>query len=455
MHIDWILGSISYRLSAGTPFKFDDADLYAVAENHRHEERGPQQDGATDLGYRLDPDVITVPLHFHAASGSVLDGYRDTLRAMFKPRPANDPGIFRVTRDDGEVRQVDAYPFGRVGIRLVKEEYPGHMHKAVVQLKVPDPRWYDPVPGTATAGGGALADWWLGGLTIGTANVLEHTTSPTQGQTWTYTGTVANGNPWSIVIRSNKATAVVGADPIAVAFQASSNDDRFYFLPPTTHWAQWDGASIAVGDSVMAAGTHNYFLVSNGGTVSLYRDSTLINSGLSTRGLVGSAAHRRWRSSYTNVRFWPEALPNAAVYNLALDTTQRAGLNATLNGEDEGVALAYEGDWPAFPIIRLAGPISDPVITNTATGETLDFTGTTIGSTDFYTIDTRYGQKTVKDGGGISRLSGLSTDSDLYSFHLEPSPLATGGTNVITLGGTATGTATLMTITYYNRFIGF
>jgi hypothetical protein len=127
----------------------------------------------------------------------------------------------------------------------------------------------------------------------------------------------------------------------------------------------------------------------------------------------------------------------------------------TTGGSAIAGSIAYRGDWKEYPVIRVRGPISDPVIANAATGETLDFTGFTIGSTDYYDIDTRYGRKTVVNSGGDNKIAQLSADSDLDTFHLAADPETAGGVNVLTLAGTATSGSTLLTISYYNRYTGF
>jgi hypothetical protein len=77
------------------------------------------------------------------------------------------------------------------------------------------------------------------------------------------------------------------------------------------------------------------------------------------------------------------------------------------------------------------GPITSPVITNAITGDKLDFTGTTIVGGASYTIDCRYGQKTVVDSAGANQISKLTSDSDLSTFCLLPDPDAPGGANTL------------------------
>jgi hypothetical protein len=59
--------------------------------------------------------------------------------------------------------------------------------------------------------------------------------------------------------------------------------------------------------------------------------------------------------------------------------------------------ITYNGTFEEYPIVIIQGPITNPVITNITTGDKLDFTGTTINSGTTYTIDLRYGVKTVTD----------------------------------------------------------
>ncbi len=96
-------------------------------------------------------------------------------------------------------------------------------------------------------------------------------------------------------------------------------------------------------------------------------------------------------------------------------------------------SLTYGGTWRTYPIVTITGPATDCVITNTTTSEKLDFTGHTISQGDSYEIDCRYGYKTVKNSAGTNKISELSNDSDLATFHFEANPDSTSGVNVITL----------------------
>jgi len=126
---------------------------------------------------------------------------------------------------------------------------------------------------------------------------------------------------------------------------------------------------------------------------------------------------------------------------------------STLDGTQ---SVTYAGDMPAYPSrIRITGPITDCVITNTTTGEILDFTGTAIAAGDYYDIDCRYGNKTVTDAAGVNRIADLTADSDLATWRLVPSETgAATRINTITVYGSDTTAATGVSITYTTRYSG-
>ena len=104
--------------------------------------------------------------------------------------------------------------------------------------------------------------------------------------------------------------------------------------------------------------------------------------------------------------------------------------------------------WDTYPTIVILGPVTGLKITNNTTGDLLDFGSNTIGSSTTYTIDTRYGYKSVTDQLGASQVSKLSTTSDLATWRLVP------GVNSITVVGTALDGNTRIYIQGNRRFIG-
>lgn len=118
-------------------------------------------------------------------------------------------------------------------------------------------------------------------------------------------------------------------------------------------------------------------------------------------------------------------------------------------------AITYAGDVRDFPQLRIIGPIKNCVITNTTTGEKLDFTGYTIGPGDWLDIDCRYASKSVNDAAGNNRLYALTDDSDLSTFHLAPSETgAVTQVNIFTVTGSGVTAGTAVTLWYYDRFSG-
>ena len=460
--IEIIRGATTYVLNDPAdrtiPFSVEEADL-GGASVRNIEQSGPFQDGSTHLGHRLEPSTHTLRIFVRGASSSALDGHRDTLNKMFQPVDGV-PIIFKMTRDDGAIRYLDTWRQGPLAIPLDKTTRPGFTHKAVVQLRASDPVWYNPTAETEAFTPPA-GEWWLGLATIGSANVMTHVESPTQGQLWTHSGSVAAGSPFTIAIRSEQSTA-----DFRYAFVSSiPAGERTSFATFGTVGDVVYGSG-TVGDfaySGMTAGTHNYFLLSRGTALELYRDTTLLNSSAGTTnsipGTAGGTA--RWRSDQTGTAtsYWVPALPNAAVYNIALNPTQLSSLSAAMDAAGSGgsaysAPIAYVGDVNSFPVITLTGPIADPIITNETTGDTLNFTGGTLGTADTWIVDTRYGRKSALRG-TVSVANFLSTDSDLATFRLAPDPIASGGTNVITVDSTDAGTAAVVTIEYYNRYLSY
>ncbi len=121
---------------------------------------------------------------------------------------------------------------------------------------------------------------------------------------------------------------------------------------------------------------------------------------------------------------------------------------------NQTTAISYTGTWPVNPTIIIKGPLTNPVITNLTTNEKLDLTGAVLISSDTYTIDTRYGYKTIKDQAGVNKISLLSSDSNLATFHLDVDPVAPSGINNIKVVGSAAGASTQVYLQFNTRYIG-
>lgn len=93
--------------------------------------------------------------------------------------------------------------------------------------------------------------------------------------------------------------------------------------------------------------------------------------------------------------------------------------------------VTYEGDFLVYPWIRLTGPLTSPIITNTSTGEVLDFTGITIDPGDYFDLDLRYGYKTIKDSTGVLQLDTITPISDISTWHIAADDEVTDGINSV------------------------
>lgn len=127
-----------------------------------------------------------------------------------------------------------------------------------------------------------------------------------------------------------------------------------------------------------------------------------------------------------------------------------------INTLDQTLAIEYDGTYRDFPIITIYGPITDPVITNVSTGKILDFTGYTVSSGDYWTIDLRYGRKLVYRNGDESdtQLYKLSAVSNIADFAIEPDPDVIDGNNIINVTGSGLTTLSQVYIQYRRNFDG-
>lgn len=463
------VSSTSITLNDGNPYRILSARGMGGAEIRRVTSQGPAQDGDTDEGYRLQPREIELVIGFEAATDILLDGYRDTLTSFFKPLAAT-PIKLRIVRDDGEIRQIDCNLVGSIDIDLVPRYRPGHYHRATVRLRAADPAWYELAPGTVSYSGTVpLATWWLANGAVGTAQHLMHGGTPAANEAWSYSGTIGTATGFTLMIRAdyvsylNPNMFLVDAPSLPLTYAAR------FGVAGTATWGTANpyymmGASQAVlGNLMGGAGIHNYALNSDpgivyiGGNPAAERATSWIIIGggyvnlSELSSIVGTTQF--WRTSS-----WPGTVQLYALYSPPLSESQRNAVSAYMEGivgvggtVNQVVSLPYEGDLPEYPTITITGPIANPIITNAATSEVLDFTGTTLGAGTTYIIDTRYGYKQVLQG-TVIRNDKLSDDSDLGTWHIAPAPIATGGTNVISVNGSGASAATAITVVYYNRY---
>lgn len=118
-------------------------------------------------------------------------------------------------------------------------------------------------------------------------------------------------------------------------------------------------------------------------------------------------------------------------------------------------AINYAGSFRSYPfLIRISGMITDPKITNEATGEILDFTGTTIADGSYYDIDLRHSHKTVVDENDTNKIDDLTAESDIATWHLATEQEVSGGVNSIVVEGSSINSNTEILMQWYEYYLG-
>ena len=126
------------------------------------------------------------------------------------------------------------------------------------------------------------------------------------------------------------------------------------------------------------------------------------------------------------------------------------GASGTIN---VNTSVTYSGTWNAYPNIVAVGPLNSLIIQNTSTGDIITLTANIAAGTT-YIFDLRYGFKTVVDQLGANVLANISATSNLATFNLAPMPQVVGGINNISITATGGTSASSVTLTYNDRFIG-
>ncbi len=121
---------------------------------------------------------------------------------------------------------------------------------------------------------------------------------------------------------------------------------------------------------------------------------------------------------------------------------------------DSQLTIAYTGTWDAYPLITIEGPITDCVITNSALGDKLDFTGVTIDTGEKRIVDCRYGYKSVVDESGANCIADLTAASNLATFRIGAHPDIPAGANSLRVQGNDINAATRILVQYHTRYVG-
>lgn len=116
------------------------------------------------------------------------------------------------------------------------------------------------------------------------------------------------------------------------------------------------------------------------------------------------------------------------------------------------VTITYNGDVVSYPILQCIGPLTTLVIAD-GSGRVISFTDT-IPALNTWTVDLRYGRKTVTDQNGVNKFGSLSISSDIVNFGLYPDPVFASGIQNFSVSATATTNDSMVIMYFNNRFIG-
>ena len=117
---------------------------WGLAPSHRITQRGPFQEGDSDIDFRLDPRVLSLPF---VAPASTIDKHftvRNALLDIFKP--SNKDAFIKITYDDSDrgtqYRSIDVKVIGGLTMDTDSKDF---NVRGVIQLRAADPTWSDDI----------------------------------------------------------------------------------------------------------------------------------------------------------------------------------------------------------------------------------------------------------------------------------------------------------------------
>lgn len=111
---------------------------WGMAPSHRITQRGPFQDGDTDVDFRLDPRVLSLPFVVPASNADESFEVRNKLLQVFKP--GNDTWQILVSFGAEPTRVLDVKTVGGLTMDTDAKDF---TVRGVIQLRAADPVWSD------------------------------------------------------------------------------------------------------------------------------------------------------------------------------------------------------------------------------------------------------------------------------------------------------------------------
>jgi hypothetical protein len=200
-----IVNGVEYDLNDARRYLWMSDDGLGMAPLHRIVERGPQQHGETDLGFRLDPRTIKLVIGAFGTDDSDYWDIRRELLGIFTP--TTNPIGLRFGLPNGDTRQIDVHVSGE--FQIGSSDRKRIAHKIGMTLRASDPTFYDPT-GQAYAFniGGGSSGWTVATIVpspIGSTNLAQSRTVTYSG-TWRTYPTVKITGPITNPVVTNNTT---------------------------------------------------------------------------------------------------------------------------------------------------------------------------------------------------------------------------------------------------------
>jgi hypothetical protein len=111
---------------------------WGLAPLHRITQRGPFQNGDTDIDFRLDPRIISLP--FVAPATSFAESFNVRAKILDAFKPGNDTAQLEFAVGASIARQIDVQVVGGLTMDTDARDF---TVRGVIQLRAADPTWYD------------------------------------------------------------------------------------------------------------------------------------------------------------------------------------------------------------------------------------------------------------------------------------------------------------------------
>lgn len=256
--LEAIVGSTTYNLSDGTLAWREGEDGLGMAPTDRLTEKGPLQDGVSDVGFRLRPRNVQLILGVNGSTEADMYSKRSQLLEIFKPLTST-PIKVKYTLPGGEIRQLDCFYNGEM--TFPSSDRRGFYQKVGVVLYAPDPVSYDPTQQSVTfsvSPGGFMVPlpvpFFVGASTISSSQTITLSgyaawrdfpvirlygpiTDPTVENLATdeqlrFTGTISSSDYWEIDCRYGYKTVTDSGGGNQISKLSADSDLATFHLAP-------------------------------------------------------------------------------------------------------------------------------------------------------------------------------------------------------------------------------